>query len=187
MNSPILVDCDGVLSNVVDSFLNLAATKFNVFKKREDVTSTNIGAAIGCPALDYLVDEEVLHGELCYRMKPIAEGLLFFRTLEATYGSENVFVATVPWAGDSRERATGEWSSQRYAWLRDHLGVRRNRVYMAGNKDHIQGILIDDCESNLKNRAEGQAYCIATPYNTEYGGPRGDYGQCLEWLKENIK
>src|SRR5690606_20385721 len=132
LDLPILVDCDGVLSDCVGAFLKLAAEKLNIFALPEDITREEIGPSIGCPSLKYMVDDEVLHREFCYQMKPIVAGVQFFKTLEDIYGPENVFVCTKPWGGDSRERATGEWASQRYAWLRDHLGVLRNRVHMSG-------------------------------------------------------
>lgn len=183
------MDCDGVLSQCVESFLQLAADKFNVFATPGQVTGDQIGPSIGCPGLEYLIDEQVLHHEFVYRMKPITEGLEFFKTLEETYGKDNVYVCTKVWSGgpgDNREKATGEWASQRYAWLRDHLGVLRKRVYMAGVKKHVQGILIDDSINNLKGRPKGHTFCIARPYNTGYGGPRGDYQDCLEWLKNQL-
>lgn len=180
---PLLVDCDGILSDITDSFLNLAAAKFNIFATRDQHTSGEFGQSIGCPALEYAVDHEVLHHEFCYRMKPIAEGLLFFKQLEATYGKENVYVCTKPWRGDARERATGEWASQRYAWLRDKLDIPSRRVIMCSAKDLVQGILIDDSVNNLALRKPGQAFCIDQPYNKEWSGPRGDYKDCLSWLE----
>lgn len=188
LDLPLMVDADNVLIDFTGACLQLAADKFNVFKTPEDVTGSEIGPSIGCPALEYLIDDEVLHHEFTYRMKPLSAGVLFFKALEEIYGPDNVFVCTKPWGGDSRERATGEWASQRYAWLRDHLGVLRNRVYMAGGrKQHVQGILIDDSVKNLEKRSPGQAFCIAHPYNTGYTGPRGNYQDCLEWLKGVVK
>lgn len=187
LDLPLIVDCDNVLSDLTESFLRLAAEKFNVFKTPEDVTGDGIGQSIGCPALEYLIDDEIMHRDFCYRMKPLSAGIAFFKTLEEIYGKDNVYVCTKPWGGDSRERATGEWASQRYAWLRDHLGVLRNRVYMAGIKKHVQGYLIDDMPKNLQHRPENQTFCIAHPYNVSYTGRRGNYQDCLEWLKEAVK
>jgi hypothetical protein len=187
LDLPILCDADNVLIDFTQACLQLAAVKFNIFATPDQVTGDEIGPSIGCPALEYLIDDEVLHHEFTYRMKPLVEGVAFFKTLEETYGKENVYCCTKPWGGDSRERATGEWASQRYAWLRDHLGVLRKRVYMAGVKKHVQGILIDDMPKNLVGRPEGQAFCIAHPYNTGYTGPRGNYQDCLEWLKGVVK
>lgn len=179
----ILVDCDQVLSNFVDSCLDLAARQFNVFAKPEDVTGEDIGASIGCPALEHLITEETLNREFCYRMKPIPEGLNFFKALEETYGKDRVFVATKLWRGDSRETASGEWASQRLAWLRDHLGVSKSRVFLCDSKHMVTGILVDDSVKNLEKRRPGAGFCIQHPYNSRWTGPRGDYQQCLEWLK----
>jgi 5'(3')-deoxyribonucleotidase len=184
---PLLVDCDGVLSAFTEACLDLAARQFNVFAQREDVTSNDVGASIGCPALEHLISEETLHREFCYRMKPIVQGVLFFKTLEETYGKDRVFVCTKIWRGDSREKASGEWASQRLAWLRDHLGVNKGRVFMCDNKHMVDGILIDDSVKNFEKRKPGTGFCIAHPYNSGHSGPRGDYQDCLAWLGENVR
>src|SRR5688572_16761649 len=119
----ILVDVDNCLSDLTGSLLQLAADKFNIFASREQHTEDRLSASIGCPGLDYILDEEILHREFCYRMQLLEGAEAFFRTLEETYGKDHVFICTKPWAApeDRRERATGEWASQRYAWLRDKL------------------------------------------------------------------
>lgn len=187
MNLSILVDCDNVLSDITGSFIQLAADKFNVFATREQHTEEEFGPSIGCPGLEYAIDEAVLHHEFCYRMKLLPGAEAFFRTLEDTYGKDNVYACTKPWRGDHREKATGEWASQRYAWLRDKLGISRSRVHMCAAKHMVQGILIDDSVKNLDKRAAGEAFCIAYPYNKAYTGPRGGYAECLVWLKETVK
>jgi 5'(3')-deoxyribonucleotidase len=183
----LLIDCDNVLSDFTRACLDLAARQFNVFAKPEDVTSNDIGVSIGCPALEHLISEETLHREFCYRMQPIAKGVTFFKTLEETYGKDRVSVCTKIWRGDSREKASGEWASQRLAWLRDHLGVNKGRVFMCDNNHMVDGILIDDSAKNLEKRKPGSGFCIEHPYNVGYSGPRGGYAECLDWLKENVK
>lgn len=182
-NQILLVDADNVLVDFTKACLDLAARQLNVFATPEDVTGDEIGPSIGCPALEYLIDDEVLHKEFCYQMQPIRQGVLFFKALEEIYGKDRVFVCTKPWRGDNRERATGEWASQRYAWLRDHLGVNKGRVFMCDHKHMVDGILVDDSVKNLEKRKSGTGFCIAHPYNTRWKGPRGNYQDCLNWLK----
>jgi 5'(3')-deoxyribonucleotidase len=187
MDPTLLIDCDQVLSNFADEVLRVAAARYNVFMTPEELTNENFEVSLGCPHLLRDISEEVLEAEFCYRMKPIVKGIEFLRTLENTYGKKNVFICTAPWGGgDSREKATGEWASQRYQWLRDFAGIQRKRVIMANNKDLVapQGILVDDSIRHLNNRQYG--FCIATPSNTKYKGPRGNYDQCLAWIKEMV-
>src|ERR1043165_8567972 len=113
----IIVDVDGVLSAFTEEVLALAAQKFNIFARPEDCTSDPIWSAIGCPTLESLIDDEIIHREFCYRMKPIEAGIQFLRDLEAEFGVDKVDICTAPWGYDQREKATGEWASQRYAWL----------------------------------------------------------------------
>ena len=182
---PILVDCDDVLSNFTQACLDLAATKFNTFATLEDCVKEEVWDSIGCPYLPPVIDDAVLKHEFCYRMKPISEGIQFFKTLEETYGKDNVFICTAPWSSDARDRATGEWVSQRYAWCRDILGVSKKRVMSVTAKHLVQGILVDDTPKRLFNRDFG--FCIARPNNTGYKGPRGNYAECLEWIGGLVK
>jgi hypothetical protein len=180
----ILVDCDEIIRDYRGAMLKLAAEKFNIFATYEQITQDDVGPAIGCSGLESLVDEEVLYREFVYKMKPISEGIAFLHELERLYGEENVTICTSPWAQDGRERSTGEWASQSYAWLRDFAGVPRKRVIMATKKDLVQGFLIDDRVKNLVNRRKGDGFCIAHPHNTSYTGPRGSYEDCLALLAQ---
>ena len=184
---PILVDCDDCIADFTGSALHLAAEKFNVFATPEDVTKPELWDSIGCPHLPVAIDDAVLDNDFVYRMKPIAAGMTFLRQLEAKYGVQNVYVCTAPWSSDSRgqEIATGEWASQRYAWLRDVARVPRKRVIMCNAKHLVNGVLIDDSPKNIKGRDFG--YCIAKPNNASYTGPRGNYGECFTWLGGLLK
>lgn len=186
-NEVLLVDCDEVLSDFVGSSLALAAKLYNVFSTRDDVTDGKIEVSLGCPHLPRDIEQEVMYGDFVYRMKPITEGIEFLRALESLYGADRVFICTTPWKGDKLQRATGEWTSQRYNWLRDYAGVSSNRVIMASAKYLVapDDVLIDDSVSKLNGRKK--AFCIARPHNTGYSGPRGNYAQALEWIKENVK
>jgi hypothetical protein len=174
---PILVDCDQVLSDFVQACLDLAAEKYNVFATKEDCTKDPPWDAIGCPYLPANINEAIAKGEFVYRMKPLAGGIEFLRDLETQFGERNVYICTAPW--------NGEWASQRLDWLRDIAKVPMKRVITTSCKYLVQGILIDDSVKHLVNRDFG--YCIAQPYNTEFKGPRGNYRECLEWLKEVTK
>lgn len=188
MSIVLTVDCDEVLSQFGNEVLRVAAARYNVFKTVDDLTHELYEVALGCPHLPRDISEEVLNAEFTYRMKPITAGIEFLRTLESLYGKENVYVCTSPWGGgDSREKATGEWASQRYAWLRDYANVPRKRVIMASNKDLVapDGILIDDSVRHLKNRKYG--FCIATAANASYKGPRGNYQDALNYIKEIVR
>lgn len=180
---PLLIDVDEVLADFLGSCLKLAANKFNIFADRQSITKSNYCDALGCPSLDAVIDNEILTREFCYQIKPIAGGITFLRTLEERYGTDNVLVCTAPWQWDSRQTATGEWASQRYAWLRDVAKVPQDRVIMGKRKRHVQGILIDDSVKNCQKRPVDKSFCIAQPYNVEWTGNRGTYADCLKWLE----
>lgn len=186
VDNPILVDVDDCIADFMGSCLRLAADKFNIFAKPEDCTKDPYWDALGCPTLEAVIDHEILHREFCYQIKPISAGIQFLRELESLYGTDNVLICTSPWKFDSRQTATGEWASQRYAWLRDVAKVPRDRVIMAKRKRHVQGILIDDSVKNCQQRPVDKSFCIAQPYNTDWLGNRGTYKDCLSWL-ESIK
>jgi len=179
LETPILVDCDGILSNFTQACLDLAAEKFNVFALPEDCNKDPLWDAIGCPYLPPAIDDAIRDREFVYRMKPLPGALDFLRTLENTYGKDNIEICTAPW--------NSQWAEQRYDWLNDIAKIPAQRVHMTKRKYRIPGILVDDTLKHLKPRKDNQAFCIAHPYNTEWTGPRGNYQDCLKWLEGVIK
>jgi 5'(3')-deoxyribonucleotidase len=173
MTGPILVDCDGVLSDFSGACLDLAAEKFNVYAVEADITQWDIAKAIGCPGLYPEVSRRVIENEFCYRLRPHVGGLDFLRELETLVGKENVLVCTSPW--------NAEWMSQRAAWLEDVARVPLARQIQCSRKDLVSGYLVDDRASTISERGSG--FCIARPWNVDVRGARGDYRACLATVR----
>lgn len=164
MSETILVDCDGVLSDMSTSVFQLAAERASIFDVPRDVDAKgrvpwDYGQRLGWPGCNAAITEAVIKREFCYRMRPYSGSTIFLRSLEQKAGKENVFIVTAPW--------NGEWAAQRYAWLQDVMGVARDRVLMVPGKHKrlVQGLLIDDSPENLQGREFHDAFLVTRPWN----------------------
>lgn len=170
----ILVDCDGVLSDMTRSVLQLAHERSEALDKGpEDVTDWDYHC-LGWPGYRAAIDEAIIRREFVYRMHPYPGAFDSLRRLEAYHGKENVMVCTAPWCG--------EWAAQRYAWLKDFAGVSKERVVMTCRKDLVAGLLIDDHTENLKGRSFHDAFLVARPYNVGAPFTRGTLAEAVEML-----
>lgn len=161
MSKIVLVDCDGVLSNLIHSVIQLAHEKAGIFVREEDVTDYDYGRGIGWPSWGHAVEEATKRREFVYRMRPYSGVTVLLRGLEAAVGAENVYVCTKPWEG------LPEWMAQRSAWLRDVVGVPTRRQIFTSNKQLVDGFLIDDDPRNLTGRGFHEGFLIARPWNTQ--------------------
>lgn len=176
MSKPYLIDCDGVLSDLIGSVLRLAHEKAGIFLTEADITDYDYGSALGWPRWGVEVERAVREREFVYRMRPYSGVTVFLRELEHLVGAENVYVCTKPWDG------LPEWLAQRSAWLRDVVGVPTRRQIHCSNKDLVEGFLVDDSPENLRTRDPRDVWCVARPWNTELAGvvPRGTFRQFVE-------
>lgn len=178
MKNPILVDCDGVISNMTRSVLQLAHERSEALDTtEEDVTNWDYAVSLGWEGVTAAIEQAIREREFVYRMHPYPGAFMALRRLELVYGKENVLVCTSPW--------NAEWASQRYAWLQDFAGIERKRVIMCSRKELIAGFLIDDHVENLKGRPFHDAFLVARPHNV--GGPftRGTLEDAVELLVQD--
>ncbi len=183
----ILVDCDGVLSDMTGAVLTLARRQ-GIYATPEDVTSWDYGEAIGWKDWRCFVDKAVAEDEFCYWMQAYDGAFPFLRRLEGMCGVENVLICTSPWTG----KEGPAWVEQRLCWLRDVMHVGPKRIITCSRKELVTGFLIDDSPDHLAERRYGdnhwcpwagsEGFCVARPYNTEYTGQRGSYNDCLKQL-----
>lgn len=174
----ILVDCDGVLSDMTGAVLRLASTEAMIFDKTEaDVTCWDYGQALGWKGWREAVDRAVAQREFCWRMEPYPGAADFLRALERRHGADNVLICTSPW--------NAAWASQRIDWLRRYMGVPLDRVVQAKRKDVCRGFLVDDRIDHLEAHEDG-VFCIARAHNATYTGPRGNYQTALDYIKEAL-
>lgn len=174
----VLVDCDGVLSNLIHSVCQLAHEKAGIFMREEDVTNYDYGVALGWPRWEVAVEEAVKHREFVYRMRPYSGVTVFLRDLERRVGAKNVYVCTKPWHN------LPEWMAQRSAWLRDVVGVPTNRQIFTSNKDVVEGFLIDDDPRNLAGRSHSDAFCVARPWNVGAPFYRGTFREAVDLFED---
>lgn len=174
MSKIILVDCDGVLSNLIHSVCALAHEKAGIFAKEEDVSDYDYGKALGWNRWEWAVEAAVKNNDFVYRMRPYSGATIFLRELERKAGKQNVFVCTKPWEG------LPEWLAQRSAWLRDVMGVETKRQIHCSKKDLVEGLLVDDDPRNLAGRQFHEAYCVERPWNVGAPFTRGTLREFVE-------
>lgn len=179
MSKPVLVDCDGVLSNLIKSVIELAHTKAGIFMREEDITNYDYGVGLGWPRWGFEVEQATKHREFVYRMRPYSGVTVLLRDLERRVGVENVYVCTKPWDG------LPEWMAQRSAWLRDVVGVPTRRQIFTSNKELVPGFLIDDDPRNFVGRDPRDSFLVARPWNEGgHGIQRGTFREAVELFKE---
>lgn len=183
MKLPILVDCDGILSNWIKAAKTVALRDFDV-----DVLTEHWGWTKAIPGLDDKINEEIAHNDFCLNMEEYPGSIRWLRRLEAEFGVGRVYVCTAPWNED--------WLSQRSHWLAKR-GVPLERQIQVKNKYLVQGHLVDDGDKNLvggefngiryEHRPWNQGFCLARPWNREISfHARGNYEDALAWLTKVV-
>ncbi len=178
MKTPILVDCDGVLSDLIGSVLMLARERAGIYKTEADIVHYDYGKALEWPRWWVEVENAVRDREFVYRMHPYPGSFKALRELEAKVGRENVFVCTKAWKG------LPEWMAQRSAWLQDFAGVPTERQIFCSDKALIPGLLIDDDPENMKGRDFHSAYCVERPWNVGAPFTRGTFEALVASLQD---
>jgi|SRR5690606_13213245 len=161
MSAPILIDCDGVLSNMTRSVLALAA-EHGVFRTPDDVTTWDYANCLGWRNVYAEIERATREREFVYRMHPYAGAFAFLRRLEAEHGRDNVLVCTSAFNAD--------WAQQRLSWLADFAGVAKERVIITNRKDLVRGVLLDDAPHHVEGRDRAIVY--DHPYNRDVSGAR---------------
>jgi hypothetical protein len=174
MTLPILVDCDGVLSDFMEVCLRIARETFGREHTEAEITQWDTEKALNLPGLFAEIERQINHG-LCRNMQPLDGAREFLDALESRFGKENVLVLTTPW--------NKVWLPQRAAWLEDFGVPEKRQIQTQAPKRYVQGFLIDDGPHNLGQRPIGQEYCIARPWNADVKCPRGSYSECLAYLQ----
>lgn len=173
--TPILVDCDGVISDLSRSVLALAHERgIALDKTEEDIVYWEYPRSLEWREANVVITEAIKNRELVYRMHPYPGAFAALRRLEALHGKENVLVCTSPW--------NAEWAAQRYAWLADFAGVDKKRVIMCSAKHWIPGFLIDDHVDNFRHRPFSDSFLVARPHNVGSLITRGTLDEAVDLL-----
>jgi 5'(3')-deoxyribonucleotidase len=173
----VLVDCDGVLSDFVATFLDFVSRHHGVTYQRSAVNKWGPFEALGlAPAWGDFRHYVEAFG-LCRKMSPLGGAQAFWRAISGRYDTK---IATSP-------QPYGAWLEQRSEWLRCEIGIPFDRQIHLHDKADLAGtfdVLIDDAPHNCEafEAAGGRAFCIAAPYNENVATQRGDYAAALAWL-----
>jgi hypothetical protein len=162
----ILVDCDGVLCDLVGhlySKLELGdpsqQTQWDLPKQAKEYMSDGI---------DW--------GEV----EPYPEAGSFLDALSLV---GKIVIVTSPWFTNK------DFFHSLYRWLWRHFGIRPDDIIFTSKKHLVTGaVLIDDKPSTLKRWTEEQcavgAICKAQPWNSDYDGIRLDYSDIIKALEK---
>jgi 5'(3')-deoxyribonucleotidase len=174
----VLVDCDGVLSDFVATFLDFVSRHYGVTYERSAVNQWDPFAALGLAPGWGAFRGYVESWCMCRKMSPLPGAKDFWWAIRA---KRVVKVATSP-------QPYGAWLAQRSDWLADEMDISFEQQIHLTDKTDLVGtfdVLIDDAPHNCEawQSAGGKAFCIAAPYNENVAVPRGDYADCLKWLE----
>lgn len=163
MRPRVLLDCDGILSDFVGSYLKLLEHHTGLVATPEQVTAFDIAASLD------------LSPEQSSRMKrAIGDAHGFARNLAVYPGAREgvaklhriaeVYIVTSPW------NSNPTWTHDREWWLATHFGIPHSRVVHTSAKHLVRGdVLVDDKTSTLvewsAEHTYGKAIQWTTPHN----------------------
>lgn len=171
----ILVDCDGVLADLVTPYLAMLEEDHGIAATLEDVTD-DFSKCVATPKQNRAIWARIAStpgfAQTLPEMPEAMAGLAHLRSW-----ADRVVCVTSP-------QITGSWMTDRYAWLTAR-GFDKRDIVLASDKSLVEGdALVDDATHNLKEWADVQpslpaaygggphAVAIAAPYNTDWAGPR---------------
>ena len=135
----VLLDCDGVLSNFVESALEFIYLHTNVLHRAEDVLDHDTFGYLGVKHLEEKLKDEIDRYAWCYNLQPFSGAKQGVRRLSKV---SEVVVVTAPFHADG-------WVPQREDWLWDHMMIPRSRIVHTKNKGLVGGdFLVDDKVEN---------------------------------------
>jgi 5'(3')-deoxyribonucleotidase len=147
---PILVDCDGCLTDHNRVFLSRVNAAFGTSYAYEDISEFDYEKCIGKEAAAYLY--QMWHSDDLYDDTEPEPGAL--EALEKMRELRRVVVVTSPMAGHVRSK---------YRWLRRYF--ERDDIYIGTDKTLIKGcVLVDDGPHNLA-AFPGPAIVYDRPWN----------------------
>lgn len=164
----IALDCDGVLANFAQAYLNELGLQHT--HRYEDIRSVGIPESFGLgPEADLQVETAVRERAFCARIPPYPGALDFVQSLQEKH---EVIACTSPW--------TPDWIPQRAIWLEEVVGIPlRKQVHRWDKQNERADLLIDDNTQNcisFGSRNGGllrpanqfpKAFLFAQPWNAE--------------------
>lgn len=165
---PVLLDCDGVLSNFVASALRIINTLAGTAYAHDDVTTWEV-ESLCPPELQPEFWAQVCAPGFVRDMEPYPGAVEAVSLLRERYG---VHIVT------ARMRQSPTWVDEREAWLERHFGIPYKLVTSTHGKSVCAGIaLVDDKPAHVIDWAaahpQGIAMLLDRPYNRAAEIPGG--------------
>ena len=160
----VLVDCDGVLADLVGPWLDVLDEVHGIRASYDEVTDFEFGRCVCTPeqaeAVWAHIDATPGWGLRLPALPHVAAGLRHLRSW-----ANRVVCVTSP-------HVSGSWVVDRYRWLFQR-GFHRRDIVLASDKSLVAGdALIDDKVDNLREWVKawpyGEAVTIEHPYNREW-------------------
>jgi 5'(3')-deoxyribonucleotidase len=156
----LLLDCDGVLSNFVESALKFIYTRTNVLYRAENVLDHDTFEFLGVKDLEEDLRNEIDRCAWCYNLSPFPGAK---QGVERLSKVAEVVIVTAPFD------ASG-WVMQRNNWLKNHMDISETHIVHTQNKGHVRGdFLVDDKVENCiewnKANPQGTPIIWDRPYN----------------------
>lgn len=188
MTRRVLLDCDGVLADLVNYFLDWLRVRHDGVERHESQI-TNWGLAECCGVPSHVEDRFWAENGVarhCERLPAYPGAREFVAELQST-SDLRIVTAT----------SRADWSGQRAKWLEREMGVQAKHQIICGSseKRFVHGdVLIDDKPQTVaawrKRHPSGIGVLFARPWNarswpmSDAGVRRiGSYDQVLELLK----
>ena len=168
-SDPVLLDCDGVASDMVNHAL--AEVGYN----GPSPTSWEFRPILSKPQQDHI--ERLLNDPVFWRTIPTVPGsqagVEFIRSL-----GFNVHWVTSPWY------SCEGWDYARRSWLLENFGATPDQITITSRKDLVRGLaIIDDKPTNVLDwrtrNPGGFTLLYAQPYNGST--PRTWYSERADW------
>jgi 5'(3')-deoxyribonucleotidase len=165
----VLLDCDGILANFVESYLDIVTHVTGRRYSLEDVTRFDICGSLGLSHTESVIIKKALSEQrgfcLALKVYPGAkDGVARLRELA------DVYIVTSPW------NSSQTWMHEREQWLREHFGIPHSHIIHTSAKYVCRGdVFVDDkVDAVAKWQAEhpsALAVVWDTPHNQDDHAP----------------
>jgi len=161
--SILLLDADGVFVDFVKGFLATIKEVTGKEFTEDQITQFDIGKALGLSSEELAAVYAAFKPGFCRALEPIPGAIEAIQRLNVI---ADVYVVTSPLS------AVPTWTSEREAWVKEHLGFHHSRVIHGSAKHLVRGdFLVDDRAENCYawNQANsGTAVIWKRPWNVNY-------------------
>lgn len=155
----VLLDCDGVLCNLVGGLCDVVNDRLGLNLKPADCTQWDIATSYNLPTK--LIDDIFAEPGFCASLQPFSEAIEAVHRMRERH---TVFCVTAPFA------ASPYWMHERASWLERYFDFDRYHMIHASAKWPIRGdILVDDKPETIRLWAqawpESTAILLDRSYN----------------------